>query len=201
MDKFSRFTWSNWAKGSILQETKITGIQVWQGQHDGYQRLEDPVSHIRTVLMLPDDRWLVLDKLQGLQKHEFYLHWLINDFPFEQNPDENKIILWPQTKKFLIQVGLLEGTPEFSVVRADENSTRGWRSRTYGSKEAAISLGLQCSQSDAIFWSYFGSDIDSVYREKDYLLVHAGTEKFRINLGLLINSSNLKKDFLLEIPD
>ena len=171
MDKFSRFTWSNWAKGSVLQETNVSGIQVWQGQHDGYQRLNDPVSHIRTVLMLPDDRWLVLDKLQGVQKHAFYLHWLINDFPFEQYPEENKIILWPETRKFLIQVGLLEGDAKFSSVRASENATRGWRSRTYGNKEAAISLALQCSQSEAIFWSYFGASDDIAVQKNESLFL------------------------------
>jgi asparagine synthase (glutamine-hydrolysing) len=201
MDKFSHFTWSNWAKGSFMQETSTSGIQVWQGQHDGYQRLADPVSHIRTVLMLPDDRWLVLDRLHGLINHEYFLHWLINDFPFEQFPGDNKIILWQETKKYLIMTGLLEGNPDFSVVRASENSTRGWRSRAYGSKEAAISVALQCSQSEAVFWTYFGSGSDSIYREDGCLLVKAGTGQLRINMELLINTSDLKKGFITYIAE
>jgi len=161
--------------------------------------LDDPVNHMRTVLMLPDDRWLVLDRLRGSLNHQYYLHWLINDFPFEQFNEENKLVLWPQSKNFLIMTGLMEGISEFSIVRASENSTRGWRSRIYGNKDAAISMALQCSQSEAIFWSYFGSDEDAVYQENDYLFVKAGTRLTRLNTEYLKIIGDWKKDFITKI--
>jgi hypothetical protein len=61
---------------------------------------------------------------------------------------------------YKVQIGLLEGEAKFSTVRADPNSTRGWRSRYYGHKEPAISLLLEANQSKACFWSFFGFEDD-----------------------------------------
>ncbi|MDP1548530.1 MAG: hypothetical protein Q8L87_21155, partial [Anaerolineales bacterium] len=58
--------------------------------------------------------------------------------------------------KIKIQVGLMEGEGKFSIVRADPNSTRGWRSRYYGHKEPAISLVLEANQTTVRFWTFFG---------------------------------------------
>ena len=55
--------------------------KIWQGEHDGYKRLADPVNHKRTVLSLDEDRWLVVDHLNGKQTHHYALHWLLYDFP------------------------------------------------------------------------------------------------------------------------
>ena len=83
MKMVSRFTWTNWAKGKVLRHDENT----WQGEHDGYKRLADPVAHERTVLSLDEDRWLVVDHLNARQTHHYSLHWLLNDFPFEQGRD------------------------------------------------------------------------------------------------------------------
>jgi hypothetical protein len=70
---------------------------------------------------------------------------------------------------------LIEGEAKFSIVRADPNSTRGWRSRYYGHKEPAISLLLEANQSKACFWTFFGFENDSVELRGDVLQVN-GTE-------------------------
>ena len=48
MKMLTRFTWTNWAKGNVLRHD----AKLWQGEHDGYKRLADPVSHKRTVLVI-----------------------------------------------------------------------------------------------------------------------------------------------------
>ena len=63
MKKVSRFTWTNWAKGIVLRHEGKT----WQGEHDGYKRLPDPINHKRTVLLLDEDRWLVVGVETGVR--------------------------------------------------------------------------------------------------------------------------------------
>ncbi|HLA88386.1 MAG TPA: hypothetical protein VJL10_10205, partial [Anaerolineales bacterium] len=77
-----------------------------------------------------------------------------------------------------VQVGLVEGNSTFSIVRADPNSTRGWRSRYYGHKEPAISAMLATNQSEACFWTFFGFESDSIELMGDVLRINS----FEINL-------------------
>ena len=59
-------------------------------------------------------------------------------------------------------MGMLGGDGNFSLIRADPNSTRGWRSRYYGHKEPAISVILESTQPQVTFWSFFGVEDDVV---------------------------------------
>ncbi|HEX2998022.1 MAG TPA: alginate lyase family protein, partial [Anaerolineales bacterium] len=181
MKMVSRFTWTNWAKGRVLRRDE----KIWQGEHNGYRRLIDPVDHKRTVLALDEDRWLVVDHLDGRQPHHYSLHWLFCDGEYEVQDCSNghvpvkfgiKLNI-PDSKlpdsKLFIQMGLLEGTGNFTIVRADENSTRGWRSRYYGQKEPALSAMLETDQPRACFWTYFGLETDVVETEGDKMKVNS----------------------------
>ena len=141
MKMVSRFTWTNWSKGKVIQQNE----RLWQGEHDGYK----PVPHKRTVMALEGDRWLVLDHLHGKQNHHYALHWLFSDVQYEQK--ENLILLALDAEKYRVELGLMDGKSTFSVIRGDPNSTRGWRSRYYGDKEPAISVMLEADQPARIF--------------------------------------------------
>ncbi len=169
---FSRFTWGGWARGRVLRQDEA----IWQGEHDGYARLG--VKHIRTVLSLNDDRWLVVDHLFGNRPHRFSLQWLLNDLSapvgrndiptYESNwtmleKESKSFGLLHRTEKIHVRMGLLEGEAKFSLVRGDEHSTRGWRSRYYGHKEPALSARLETKRAQAVFWTFFGFDGDSVF--------------------------------------
>jgi hypothetical protein len=84
--------------------------------------------------------------------------------------------------KVALRVGLVEGTGHFSVVRADPEGTRGWRSRYYADKEPAISVLLEVDQPGAIFWSFFGSEDDSVDRTGTVLHIHTTDGQEQIDL-------------------
>ena len=152
MTMLSRFTWTNWSDGKVLKHEK----DIWQGEHDGYK----PVSHKRTVMSLEGDRWLVIDNLTANKSHNYKLHWLLDDYPFEQQ--ENSVLLSFDEMIYKVQIGMVDGNSKFSIVRADANSTRGWRSRYYGHKEPAISVMLEADAPNVIFWSFFGFEDDVV---------------------------------------
>jgi asparagine synthase (glutamine-hydrolysing) len=171
MKMLTRFTWTKWARGKVLQHDE----NIWQGEHDGYKRLIDPVIHKRTVLLVGEDRWLVVDHLTCKQSHHYALHWLLTDVAYEQQ--EHSILLSLDPEKYKVQVGLLGGKSAFSVVRGDPDSTRGWRSQYYGDKEPAISLMLETARAQACFWTFFGfeQDIAQIDGETFKLTSHDGT--------------------------
>jgi asparagine synthase (glutamine-hydrolysing) len=171
MNMVSRFTWTDWAQGKVLTQKG----KLWQGGHNGYSLLSSRVTHIRTVEMLENDRWLIIDKLNGAQPHHYSLHWLLNDFPFIQK--ENAIYLWPDSDKYMIRMGLLEGKSKFSIVRGDPHSTRGWRSRYYGHKEPAISAMLETDRPSACFWTFFGFEADSLELTGAVMKINSQTVK------------------------
>lgn len=159
MTMVSRFTWTNWAKGNVLKHTD----DLWQGEHNGY----NPVRHQRTVIVLEGDRWLVIDDLEANEPHRCTLHWLLNDVPFTQN--KNSLHLKYEASTYKIQTGLTNGEGKFSVIRANANSTYGWRSRYYGHKEPAISLLLETNQTTTCFYTFFGLEADSVQLKNNTL--------------------------------
>ena len=163
MTMVSRFTWTNWSKGKVLQHNK----KAWQGRHDSYK----PVSHKRTLMALDDDRWIMIDNLQANESHHYALHWLMSDFPYKQK--NNSVLLSLNEMKYKIQVGMTDGYGNFSLMRADPDSTRGWRSRYYGHKEPAISMMLEANQPQATFWSFFGFETDVVELAGDTLKVNS----------------------------
>lgn len=173
----SRFTWTDWARGKVLRHDE----NLWQGEHDGYKRLADPVNHKRTVLSLEENRWLVIDHLRGKQPHHYALHWLLNDVPYEQR--ENGISLSVDLMKYKMHVGVVEGRTRFTVVRADPASTRGWRSRYYGEKEPAISARLEVDQPYVCFWTFFGFEEDAIELAGNTLAIHSPDWKTRISLA------------------
>ncbi|HKY55972.1 MAG TPA: alginate lyase family protein [Anaerolineales bacterium] len=176
MNMISRFTWTNWSKGKVLKHNE----NLWQGEHDGYK----PVTHKRTVMRLDGDCWLIIDNLAANEPHHYALHWLLCDGEFGVQELATAHGLWlTPTKtnsllsdsKFLIQMGLIEGNGKFSIVRADPNSTRGWRSRYYGHKEPAISVMLEANQPQITFWSFFGFENDIVEIDGKVLKVNSKT--------------------------
>ena len=177
MNMLTRFTWTDWAKGKVLRHDE----NIWQGEHSGYRRLPEPVDHRRTLLSLAEDRWLVVDHLTGKQIHHYALHWLFNDVPYEQKG--NSVLLWLDSGKYKVQVGLTEGRSTFAIIRADPNSTCGWRSRYYGEKEPAISVILETDQPSACFWTFFGLESDGVELSGNILHVSSGDGSVEINLN------------------
>jgi hypothetical protein len=180
MTMVSRFTWTDWSKGRVLRHNE----NIWQGEHDGYK----PVAHKRTVMMLGDDRWLVVDNLTANEPHRYALYWLLADgnYGVQELALANRILFSPAQSNSLpsrthelpdtrinIQIGMTDGNGNFSLVRSDPNSTRGWRSRYYGHKEPAISVMLETIQPQVTFWTYFGFENDIVEPEGKSMKVNS----------------------------
>lgn len=183
MKMLTRFTWTNWSKGNVLRHD----ANIWQGEHHGYKQLADPVNHKRTVMSLDGDRWLILDHLAAAKTHHYALHWLLNDIPYEEG--ENPLLLSLGSAKCKVQVGVVDGRSAFSIVRGDPSSTRGWRSRYYGAKEAAISVLLEIDQPRACFWTFFGLEEDVVQMQGQTFKLVSRDLRTSINVETLVRTS------------
>jgi hypothetical protein len=72
------FAWD--ALTSTTAETWITGqhFDLFIGSHDGYCRLENPVTHRRWVFFRKPKFWLVRDEIFGSGTHQLDLRWNLN---------------------------------------------------------------------------------------------------------------------------
>ena len=122
----------------------------------------------------------MIDNLFANEPHHYALHWLLSDgeYGMQKLASANGLWLKPLTSKlvdskFNIQMGVIEGNGNFSLVRADPNSTCGWRSRYYGHKEPAISVMLEAHQHHVTFWTFFGFENDIVEKDGNTLNVNS----------------------------
>ena len=177
MDRASRFLWLPWLKGkSYGRVVPCRGdASCWNGEHDGYTRLTDPVTHRRGVVRLGAEHWLVVDSLCGRQSHDYRLHWLLVDGAFKTDQAETLIEI--QTPKGPYRLGIASSSSSLrmNVTRAGADSALGWRSTYYHSVEAALSVSVESTSAEIVFATLLGPEAQSVTIDGN--LVHArGTE-------------------------
>jgi len=167
MDRLGKFLWLPWLHGQVLQDHRSAKghLSYWEGEHDGYQRLPDPVLHRRSILRIAGDIWLVLDELDGVQKHEYRLHWLFPDWPYDWKSDSGQLRLKTNQGTYHVQALTTTTEKESSLLRAEQSTPRGWRSPYYSQRIPALSLALTTQASSAIFATVFspqacGMEID-----------------------------------------
>jgi uncharacterized heparinase superfamily protein len=67
------FLWTQHARTRLLLVDLDRGHLL--ADHDGYERLVDPVTHARAVVRLAGDSWLVLDRLGASDTHRYAQRW------------------------------------------------------------------------------------------------------------------------------
>lgn len=160
MRRAGRFLWLPWIQGQL--EPCPANAQ-WSGSHNGYRHLG--VHYQRSIFHPQDESWLVYDQLISHRPHHYRLHWLLADFSHQWQPEKGELTLhtplgayyltifcygWDNEKK---EWRTIPG--QFSLVRADEQSRRGWYAPRYGSHQPALSLDCTLYTQRALFISQF----------------------------------------------
>lgn len=167
MDRAGKFLWLPWLRGKLRArgESKLGNLAYLEGEHDGYHRFRPPVSHRRALIRLGDESWLVLDRVHGAAQREHNLHWLLDDAPYEFDEQHNRVNLkYPESGYHLQTGGSDYADPQAvlhcdsSLVRADENSPRGWQSPYYNHRAPALSVCMVATGKDVLLWSLFTSE-------------------------------------------
>ena len=198
MQQFSRFIWVNWSQGSVLSHDNNNKFKYWQGQHNGYLRLKDPVLHKRSVISLNGEGWLIVDHASGNAQHDFTLNWLLDRNFSMVGGEENTLQISLQSKLIKAKFGVIGGQLVFSTISADPASTRGWISRYYGHKEPALSVQLNKQDHEVMFWSFFGNETFTIEQSKDSLSIQNNDLSVTIQDKMIsIKPSDQENPFLL----
>src|SRR5690606_38343468 len=80
MEPASRFLWAPWARGNWHPRRSFEeDIEVIEGEHDGYMRLDGSARYRRAHVRVGQEHWLIVDRLTSDEPHEVCLHWLLED--------------------------------------------------------------------------------------------------------------------------
>jgi asparagine synthase (glutamine-hydrolysing) len=157
MERVGRFLWLPWLRGRLITFQRFKpALALLEAEHDGYERLKDPVTYRRAIVQIGADSWLVVDALASDRAaHEYRLHWLLADAPNEFNHLDNRLVLRTHAGNYDVQVGTVFGEATCSLVRADEQTGRGWSSPFYYHREPALSLAVVQQAKSTQFWTLF----------------------------------------------
>lgn len=160
MDQEGRYLWFPWIKGKVEHTLKSDGswLAFWEGGHDGYERLHDPVTYRRGVLRIGPEHWLVLDSLIGRDVHDYRLHWLLADVPHRFEKKEGIVTLEFEGTHYSVMVAGNIQDIESSLVRADALSPRGWVSRHYYDRQPALSMASTTRSTRQCFVTVLGPE-------------------------------------------
>lgn len=196
MERAGRFLWLPWIQGESLGRfTSESGqLACWQGTHDGYQRLRDPVSYRRAVVRLGDEHWLVIDALSARETHDFRLHWLLMDATYETDgtlgtaaAGSRQIELQTPAGSYRVALAASSSAARWSVRRADPDGPTGWRSCYYHEREPALAVTLEDQARQIVFVSLFGPEAQSVTLNREG--VHASGTDWSATVRLAADSA------------
>lgn len=186
MQRASRFLWFPWTGGQPdqIRRTATGNLKVWTGSHRGYYRLGKRVIHRRAVVWLAGIGWVILDDLRGLVSagQRFTLHWLLPECVEKDQDNTQRVKVEAGGAKIAFESGVLRGDARWSMVRADPQSPRGWRSEYYRDREPATSVQIEACGVEVMFWSYIGFAGGKVSVQSDAMSIERGDVRAELRL-------------------
>ncbi|HMQ31978.1 MAG TPA: alginate lyase family protein [Chloroflexaceae bacterium] len=175
MERFGRFLWLPWARGEAAPARRSPRghLAVWEGRHDGYARLAQPVAHRRALVRIAERAWLVIDRLASRGEHAYTLHWHTPDWPHAWD-GAGALGLSTPAGPYQLRCGVVGAAGSASLVRADPEGPRGWRAERYGALAPALDLELSARGASVCFWTVLGPEPAEVALDGG-LLVARGT--------------------------
>ena len=143
MTKAGKFLWLDWANAEI-SASKPDSITA---SHDGYK--DKGIIHTRT-LSRTQHGWNIVDKLHQekstLADHEYILHWLLPDLPFETKNDHIHFhnpafqLCFTSNQQTKAHLHIMRGGQLIHGDSSIDPFLFGWFSPTYGAKVEALSI-------------------------------------------------------------
>jgi hypothetical protein len=132
------FMWHHHAEARCIEFENSAGIQRFVGEHDGYTRLEDPVTHRREIVFEPDSQLIeVNDMLTADGVHAAVRAWhFAEDCQVERIGDGLRI----STGLTQVVMEPLEPPERIEIHRGGTASQGGWISRRFGHKQPCTTV-------------------------------------------------------------
>ncbi|WP_296697759.1 alginate lyase family protein [Rhodoferax sp.] len=144
-----RFMWTRKANTRLVKMPLSTGQFDFEGNHDGYLRLKDPVQHARAVTFEEQNMLLTVDDtVSGRVAHQIEQFWhFAPDIQVEVA--EHALSAKIKGKTFSVNLLFTGGDLKLELIRGHENPPLGWYSSAYESKQACSVLRISCLATEA----------------------------------------------------
>lgn len=128
------FLWTRHVPTRRLELSDHGDVVVWSAEHDGYQRLDDPATHRRTVRFSRSARTLeVTDVVLSGEAHPARLSWPLGPQVEVSLSGSSARLSWPGGAATLS----LDPALTWTVRRGDADPVEGWYSPGFGRKVPA----------------------------------------------------------------
>jgi hypothetical protein len=189
-----RMSWKTAARSDLKRWVTTPWIDVADGEHDGYARLSDPVTHRRVIVFLKPDRWIMWDLLKAKERHsaEFLLH-VAPDCAIDICPGAaGAFLVAPNGQRLKVSIpGAAADGRHFEVVECDEHHPWASFSPSYGTAVPSRVLRISSDfvgESGLVTYFSTSDDARPVVAQKDGLLtfnaIHNGFhDSLNYNVG------------------
>lgn len=128
------FSWTSIPNIKLISWTSNKEFDFVEGEHNGFQRLPNPITHKRRILFIKPEYWIVDDILLGEGQHYFQLFF--HFIPCKISIDKaTKVITTVQRDKANLKIGVANfETLEVGIFEGDDPPQGGWISQKHGSK-------------------------------------------------------------------
>jgi hypothetical protein len=130
------FSWFRWPEVTVEASIFTPEFEFIAASHDGYTRLQSPVTHRRTLFGSHQSFWFALDELVSDGLHDYALHWHLAP---GSNIDQQAEDRWVVER---------EGSRLHILTVADDwlpSVESGWFSPAYGDKQTTEVISLSKS--------------------------------------------------------
>lgn len=69
------FSWKTRAEAKRIRWVSTDRFDLFEGSHNGYERLNDPATHSRSILFLKNDYWIIRDLVDTQGEHQYSLNF------------------------------------------------------------------------------------------------------------------------------
>jgi hypothetical protein len=129
------FLWLRHATAICLRFDIERECDVWEGMHDGYQRLTDPLIHYRSIVFQKTSNLIqVKDRLVCGNKHQVELFWHIAE-KCSIEIDGNEVLI--QNDGVVVRMVMPRSEWQPQCVVGQEKPPLGWVSRRFDEKTPA----------------------------------------------------------------
>jgi hypothetical protein len=125
------FHWEHIAHSTLRAWHTHAAFDYFEGAHDGYERLPQPVTHTRSLLFLKDRYWIMRDHVsaQGAHRYDLRFHFSADATPFADETGKSETVRESWNEKSGLEVVAFGD----GVWTAGE----GWISSCYGERTPA----------------------------------------------------------------
>ena len=137
------FLWTTQARTTLLQltGTEMDANQVWSAEHDGYQRLDPPAVHRRTVQLDGGRRrFEIVDRVATTGRHRCRLAFHLGPSLDATLQGTEVSLRWSAGGLPVTATLRLPDRLEWTAHRGEMDPILGWYSPSFGSKQPSLTL-------------------------------------------------------------